>query len=345
MPAARDSTPGRRAPTMRDVAKLAGVSTSLVSLVMRGATTVSDRRHAAVLAAARELGYRPNAAARSLAEDRTHTVGVVIDDLHNPFFADVIEGIHDVANARDMFLIVAASWQDEQVEHRAIERFLEHRVDGIVLVGLRTSHAIVREAGRLAAVASVGVVIQEIDSIVSDDELGAELAVDHLVALGHRDIAHISGGRGGGAVSRRVGYLNAMARHRLAPHVVEGDYTEHSAVAAIETLLAETQPPTAIFAANDVMAVSAINRLQDEGRRVPDDISVVGYDNTSLGALNHISLTTINQPGRDMGHRSMTAILDRIHSPTTPTLHATIAPELIRRGTTDGTTAVPSRPR
>ena len=319
---------------MEDVAKEAGVSRALVSLVMRGASNVSDRRRAAVLDAAEKLGYRPNVVARSLAQKRSNTFGVVLDDLHNPFFADLLDGIHDVADKHGYRLQLNTAWRKQHDELRAIESFLDYRVDGIIVLGTRAAPESLAATNEVAPVVSLGAGIDGIDSVLNDDERGAELVVEHLVDLGHTDIVHIGGGDGGGATLRRAGFEQAMRNHGLTPRVVDGDYSEQSGADAIDLLLAERKLPTAIFAANDLMAVAALDRLQQADLRIPEDVNVVGYDNTSMAAMHHISLTTINQPRVEMGRQAAHCLVERLDEGRKAPVRHVVSPNLIHRGTT-----------
>ncbi|MEL7159042.1 MAG: LacI family DNA-binding transcriptional regulator [Actinomycetota bacterium] len=323
-----------RRPTMDDVAKRAGVSRALVSLVVRGSPKVSDKRRQAVLDAAKELGYRPNAAARSLAERRSNTVGVVINDLHNTFFADIVDGIHEAAAEHGYRLVLTTARRRPDEEASAVESFIELRVDAVILAGTRLDAAALAELGKACPLVAVGADPHGIDAVTTDDERGGELVVQHLVELGHRRLAHIDGGQGAGAAQRRRGFTSACEEHGLVPVVLSGDFTESSGTQGVEDLLERPELPTALFAANDLVAVAAIDRLEDAGLRIPDDISVVGYDNTSLAALNHISLTTIDQPRVEMGQAALRCAIERIDHGRRAPVAQVLAPQLVVRHTT-----------
>lgn len=323
-------------PTILDVAARAGVSKSLVSLVLRDSPSVSPAKRKAVLAAAAALDYRPNLAARSLVRRRSNVLGVMLSDLHNTFFADVLDGIGARAAAVGYKALVNTGNRAAAGEREAIETLLELRTDGLILAAPLLDAARIAEAGRTVPVVLVArtATSPRVDSVTNDDEAGASLAVEHLVELGHRAIAHIDGGRGAGAQGRRAGYLRTMRRHGLGrrARVVRGEYTEDGGARGVEALLARGAQPTAIFAANDLSAIGALDALTRRGLRVPEDISLVGYDNTSLAALRHIDLTTIDQPRPAMGAAAVNLLLERIERRRTAPRRIVMAPALVVRG-------------
>jgi DNA-binding LacI/PurR family transcriptional regulator len=324
-------------PTMQQVAERAGVSLALVSLVMRDAPNVSDYRRQLVLDAAAELGYRPNVLARNLASRRTNTIGVVVNDLHNPFFAEIIDGIQAASDKAGYRILIGNGKRSRQGEAEMIETFLQLRVDGIITAGATMPMSAIEAAAASTEVVLVGRTSRSraIDSVNTDDVTGARLAVDHLVGLGHRHIAHIDGGTGAGAEARRRGYSKAMTDHGLSNEIViaGGDFSETGGYHGASELLEQSLPPTAIFAANDLSAAGVLDRVEDAGFVVPDTMSIVGYDNTALAAMQHMSLTTVNQPRDEIGRLAVQFLLERIEKARTDSVHHVIAPTLVTRRT------------
>jgi DNA-binding LacI/PurR family transcriptional regulator len=322
---------------MEDVAREAGVSRALVSLVMRAQPYVSEERRRRVLEAAATLGYRPNAMARSLASRRTKTVGLILDDLTNPFFAEIAGGIEEYASTLGYQLLLATGGRKARRERSALATLLEYRVDGIILVSPRMPSVQITEAASEAPLVMVGRSVRNADAdcVLTDEKHGTELVLDHLVGLGHERIVHVDGGRGPGGPQRRTAYLRGMKARRLGrrARVVPGDFTETAGTRAAQALLREAELPTAIFAANDMIAAGILSEFDRAGVEVPADVSLMGYDNISIAHLGHISLTTINQPRVQMGREALDLLLDRIEN-RRPNVVRVLQPSAVVRSTT-----------
>jgi len=342
------SRPGR-APTIIDVAARAGVSKSLVSLVLRGKgpPLVSEERRALVLDAVTELGYRPNTMARGLVRRRTGLVGVLVSDLRNPFFADLAESVDAEAARRGYRAVLAAGHRDAAREQLVVNDFLESRVEALVLLSPALSATAITRA-----VEGVPVVVEgrptfrsaRVDLVGTDDALGAELAVRHLVELGHHRIAHIAG-TALGAAARRKGYERAMRIHRCGQHVqvADCDETDSGGYEAARRLLSGPDRPTAVFAVNDVVALSVLAAAEDLDIAVPEQLSVVGFDDIYLAGLRGVGLTTVAQPVAQIAASMVGALLERIEgtNQTRPGVRTWLPPALTVRRTTGPAPADP----
>jgi DNA-binding LacI/PurR family transcriptional regulator len=350
-PTADRSTAARRragrAPTIIDVAAKAGVSKSLVSLVLRGKgpPLVSAVRRELVLQAVAELGYRPNGMARGLARQRTGLLGVLVSDLRNPFFAELAESVDAEAARRGYRAVLAAGHRQAEREQLVVNDFLESRVEALVLLSPALSAAAITRT-----VGGVPVVIEgrptfrssKVDLVGTDDALGAELAVRHLVELGHRKIAHIAGSAPG-AEARRKGYERAMRTHRRTRYiqVVDSDETDSGGYEVARRLLDGPSRPSAVFAVNDVVALSVLAAAEDLEIAVPEALSVVGFDDTYLAGLRGVGLTTVAQPVDRIAASMVDALLERIEgSGNRPAVRHWLPPTLTVRSTT---AAVPPR--
>jgi DNA-binding LacI/PurR family transcriptional regulator len=330
------SSPAR--PTIYDVAQRAGVSKSLVSLVLQGAPHVSDTRRRAVLEAIEDLGYRPSRAASALASQRTRSVGVLIDDFHNPWFVELLAGLRSVLDPAGYTVTVADLQLEAASGRNPVDGFLAQHVDALVV-------AAEPEPGVLTNI-SVPVVVAglrelgwdtlpDADVVAGHDERGEELATRHVLELGHRHVAHISG-RGAPAAHRRRGYERAMREAGLTPFIAgsDGATTEANGYAAAAELLAAHPELTAIVAANDPMAVGALAALRSRGLSAPADVAVVGYDNSPLAAYRYLSLTSVDPHNREIGAEAARTLLIRLADLDGVPRRALIEPSLVVRSST-----------
>jgi DNA-binding LacI/PurR family transcriptional regulator len=327
-----------RTPTIRDVAARAGVSKSLVSLVLRGAEGVRPDKREAVRAAVEELGYRPNAAARSLSERRTRTVGVLLNDMRNPWFVDLLDGLNSRLYDSGLRMLLADGHLNRRLGEDLTNTFTELRVDGLIAVGTLQDPGVLLTAADRVPTVVAGTrepAMPAVDIVANDDEHGARLATEHLIGLGHRDIAHIAG-QGAVGVLRRRSFETTMQEHGLAgtAMVEQGDLTEEGGYRATVRLLSRPRRPTAIFAVNDMTCVGALSAAEESGLVVPRDLSLVGYDNTYLSQLRHLWLTTVDNASREVGRRAAQRLLDRIADPDRPAQVDLATPSLEVRGTT-----------
>lgn len=322
-------------PRLEDVAARVGVSTASVSLVLRGVAGPSAETRERVLAAAAELGYRADRTASLLARRRRHLLGVMLDVL-NPFHAEMVEEIH-VEAGRAGYEVVLATLTRDHDEERAIETLLGFRSEALILLGTDASE---ERLDRLAAQAPCIVVGRTVggaavDAVRSADDVGVDAALDHLIGLGHRRIAFVDGGAGPVATARRRGYRRAMRRAGLEPRVLRGDHTEAGGIRAGRRLAATPDDlPTAVVASNDRLAVGLMDAFLRAGVDVPGDVSVVGYDDSTLARLAHIDLTSVNQDAPAQARHAVLAAVSRLDEGRTLREEMVLVPHLVVRGST-----------
>ncbi|MFD3712299.1 LacI family DNA-binding transcriptional regulator [Streptomyces sp. NPDC058677] len=327
-----------RQPTIRDVAEKAGVSKSLVSLVLRGSDQVRPEKREAVLRAVRELGYRPNAAARSLSEQRSRTVGVLLNDLRNPWFVDLLDGLNPLLHEHGLHMLLGDARLNRRTGQDLARPFLDLQADGLVVVGTLPDPAALGTVAERIPVVVAGArepVPPGVDVVAGDDEQGARLVTEHLIGLGHRRIAHIAGYGAVGELRRRS-FEAVMRAHGLADRalVETGDLTEEGGFRAAVRLLGRPGRPTAVVAVNDITAVGVLSAAAELGLRVPYDLSVTGYDDTSISRLRHLWLTTVDNAGHEVGRRAARCLLDRFEGAEGAGRLHLATPTLEIRGTT-----------
>jgi DNA-binding LacI/PurR family transcriptional regulator len=323
----------RRA-TLADVAARAGVSKSLVSLVMRDEPGAGAETRRRVLEAADELGYHPDSRARLLRSGRSRLLGVVFGIQHD-FHGDLVTDLYTAARETGYEVALSAVTPGRD-EREATAGLLQDRCEALILLGPQEPTAsLVRLATRLPVIVLArGVRHAAVDVVRTADAEGLHQAVDHLVQLGHRRIAHIDGGRAPGAAERRRGYRDALRGHGLDRYaqIVPGGLTEEDGAAAARALLDD--PPTAVTVFNDRCATGVLDVLARHGRKVPGDVSVVGYDDSRLARLAHVDLTTIAQDTGTMTRLAVRRAIDRIEGTAVARREVVVPPRLVVRGTT-----------
>jgi len=335
------------AATIDDVARMAGVSPATVSRVLNKRQIVTETTRRRVLDAIAQLNYQPNSLGRNLATRRTHTFGLLIADITNPFSAEVVRGIEETMHAQDMSLLLHDTREDSKRETQALRLLGEGQVDGLILCSPLLSPqkllSLIRPGlplvliNRLPIASSVG-------TVEIDQEAGVRAAMQHLVDLGHRQIAHIGGIADSQVYQRRiVAYRTAaeeagieIAEHAIlpSPPTIEGGWK------ATHQLLQDTalsNPPTALLAYNDLVAMGALVAAQEEGIAVPAQLSIIGYDNIPYSALTHPALTTLQQPARLLGERATSLLITYLQNHTLPQdtpAFVRLTPTLIVRAST-----------
>ncbi|MFF5289744.1 LacI family DNA-binding transcriptional regulator [Paractinoplanes globisporus] len=338
--------PAHRRITIVDVARHAQVSTTAVSKVLRNAYGASPAMRAKVQQAIDELGYRPSAAARGL-RGQTYTIGVMIPELRNLFFADILDGITAQLGDTAYQVLLAPGCNGEKEEARVIEAMIDRSMDGLVLIAPVSSRTRLNNVARSVPTVVVGRhgSSTAYDTVTDDDVAGAALVVEHLAGLGHRRIAHIEHHETDPVrllempnAQRANGYRDAMREHGLADQIdiASTSYTHQGGYLGAKQLLSRDQRPTAIFAGADVVALGALEAISEAGLSVPGDVSVVGYDNSALAAFGPISLTSVDQDGRQMGANAARLLVDRIADRDRRTAHVKLSPTLVVRRTTAG---------
>ncbi len=307
--------------TLKELGRLAGVHPSTVARVLNDdpRQRVSEPVRARILALAHEYDYQPNHLARSLRTKRSFVIGTAIPDIANPFFAILFRGIEDALAASGYSVIMANTDDEPAREELSIAMLRGRQVDGLIIATAR------REDPTIEALVAAGfpfvLVNRHTDplasnAVVPDDYAGAAAAVEHLIALGHRRIAHIAGSdEMSTGHTRRRGYLETLRRHRLPADpdlVVRGSFREPGGYEAMRRLLALPQPPTAVFAVNDLAAAGAVRAIEEAGLLVPTDISIVGFNDLSTAFGTSRLLTTVRLPLHDMGRAAADRLLAQI---------------------------------
>lgn len=309
-------------PTIKDVAKRAGVSVSTVSRVLNHHPHVADDVFQRVTDAITELDYSPSRVAQRLRATASQLIGVIFSDISNPFYIDVLRSIEHTLSQQGMSVLISNADSDPAREETFIRIMLNENIAGLIIAPTK------EDVPALAAVARSGVptvVVDrrlanlEVDTVLVDNFRGALTAIQHLIALGHTRIGvlsgplHLTSGR-----ERYTGYLQAMTDAGLqvdSSLTRFGNYRESSGYQLAQELLAAPNPPTALFVANNLMTIGALNAIHELGCRVPDDVSIIGFDDLAWAISLNPPLTTVAQPTSEIGTRAAELLLDRIKDP------------------------------
>lgn len=324
--------------TSKDVAELAGVHPSTVSRVIHEDPRISDKTRGKVISAIKKLGYTPNAIARGLKTRRTNTLGMLIPDITNPFFAEIARGVEDAASKNNFNVILCNTDDKLQKERIYLEILRTKRVDGLIL---GTAHlqdkSVLELEKRHFPFVLISRNTENLDKkcIAIDDIAGGIMATQYLIKLGHQRIAHITGPlKTRSALDRLKGYKIALAEAGIVFReelIEEGDFRIKGGYLAMKKLLKLNPPPSAIFAANDLLALGAMQVIQKEGFNIPDDFSIVGFNDINLASLVYPPLTTIRQPMLEMGNLAVKILINIINNQKELQERIILSPKLVIR--------------
>ncbi len=329
---------------MKDVARLAGVSTSTVSHVINKDRFVSEAITDKVAAAIKTLNYAPSALARSLKLNQTRTIGMLITASTNPFYSELVRGVERSCFERGYSLVLCNTEGDEQRMNQNLETLMQKRVDGLLLLCTETHQPSQEIMQRYPSVPTVMMDWAPFDGdsdLIQDNSLlGGDLATQHLIDQGYTRIGCLTGPLDKTPARLRLeGYRKAMHRAGLAipdGYEITGNFEFGGGFAAMQQLLAHPVPPEAVFAGNDAMAVGAYQALYQAGKRIPEDMGIVGYDDIELARYMTPPLTTVHQPKDELGELAIDVLIHRMAQPDQQQQRVQLTPELVVRGSTRG---------
>ncbi|BCW34266.1 LacI family transcriptional regulator [Arthrobacter sp. StoSoilA2] len=321
---------GKR-PTLMDVAEAAGVSRALVSIVMRDAPGASEATRLKVQQAAKELGYRPDSRARLLRSSRTRLLGVSFSTSH-PFHAEIVDAAYAGATERGYDIALSAV-ANGRPESRAVESLLDLGCEALIMISPALGEdELAGYATRLPVVSLLRDDVGEsLDSVSSDDDAGIRIAVEYLTSLGHQRIAHVDGGDAVSSPQRRDAFRAEMAGRGLEARVIPGGATEEDGLRAGRELLEDL--PTAVLAFNDRCALGIWESFRAAGLSVPEDVSVLGYDDSQFARLSYVQLSSVSQDAPLLARAAVDRAIDRLEG-STPPAHLVRTPHLVIRNTT-----------
>ncbi len=326
---------------IKDIAREAAVSTATVSHVINKTKYVADETRERVEAAIKKFDYHPNAHAQSLALGRSKMIGLLVSDISNPFFPEIIKSVEAAVFESGYSLILLNTNYDTVQAVEYVRRLIQMKVAGIILMTAEFDEEFIKEAKRKKTSIvfhDLGIVGERMSNVILDYAVGIDEAVRHLVSLGHKRIVHIAGSHEiHSAVVRQQAFIDSMKRHlpgEPEPKIFEGDFRFEGGRLAASRMLAEKRRPTAVVVANDLMALGAMQELKAAGLRVPQDMSIVGFDDISFASLSEPALTTVCSPRLEIGRRAVEALLLTVDRPHQIGIEVKIPTYLIKRDST-----------
>lgn len=327
--------------TLKDIAERVGVSKSTVSRVLNGIPKASKETREKIFEVANELNYSPNEVARSLVKKKTNTIGLIISDISNLYFSMVADGIESIAAQKDYSLIISTTGGQEEQELKYIRIFKEKRVDGLIYISGKLPQSCEQALQKL----DIPVVVvsrylhSTLPSVHIDNVQESLKAVQYLIDLGHRNIAMISGDYKDieSGAFRVKGYKKALEKNNIEfkpENVFEGNFKLDSGINAMKKVLKLKPRPTAVFVGNDEMAVGAIKTIKKSGLKVPEDISIIGFDNNIIARVSDPELTTVGQPEKKIGSTAMRMLDKLIRGKELQEINVYLPCQLIKRGST-----------
>jgi DNA-binding LacI/PurR family transcriptional regulator len=336
--------------TLKTIAQSLGLTAGTVSATLNesaAARSIPEHTKQRILAAAQELGYRPNYFARSLRLRRTYTIGVIVEEIGDPYGAMIISGVEEYLRRNDYFFLTVIHRHDPKILQSYSHMLLTRGVEGFI-----TTDTSIMERPALPTVAVAGHQrVKGVTNIILDHKSAARLALTHLKALGHREIAFLKGDPASSDSSTRWSTICGMAaqmdlrvKPELTVQIKSTASTPDLGYPFAKELLARKQPFTALFAYNDISAIGAIWAFREAGLRIPEDVSVLGFDDIPLAAFSNPSLTTVRQPLERMGQIAAKTVIDQIEGRATDVQEIIVEPEFIVRGSTGPASSLPAKP-
>lgn len=327
-------------PNIQDVAKLANVSIATVSRVINNQGGVRKATEDRIVKAIQDLGYIRNAAARTMKNKETKTIGVIVPDIKNPFFPLVMAGIEQKAREKEYFTILSSTNESPIVEEEIIKNFIERGVDGVIITTANENgdHLnLLQEQGIPVVAVDRSIKKLEVDSVFVDNIKGTYQAVQHLILQGHRDIAIIRGPQNTKpGLERFLGYQKALEDYNVPlneSYIVQGDFSEKSGYEAAQKLFHTEHKPTAIFSSNNLMTIGCMKSLKDLGWKLGEEVSFIGFDDVDIATFLEPKLSVVTRPMNTVGEIAFQLLHDRISfKDAMPKREYLLSPELIVRG-------------